>query len=318
MKIGPIRIARAATLAPMEEHTNHPFRCIAKRFGAALVVSERIDAADVAARDRRALRLLHTSSTEAPRAAQLSGADPNVMAAAAEIVAGLGFDLVDLNFDCSIRRLAARGEGGVLLSDPPAIERIVAAVRKRVAIPVMLKIRSGPDAEHPTAVEVAKRAEGAGAAAVCVHGRSVAQGYVGEADWSVIRAVKQAVGIPVLGSGSIRTAADALALLRDTGADAAAIARGCLGNPWIFQQTQSLLSSGPMSSAPSLHQRGRVLLELVEGEFQLYGQPLALRRLPRTAGYFAHWLANPAPFRESLRGLDSLAQFRRAVREYFG
>src|SRR5947207_7796086 len=145
MRIGSHPIAHPVALAPMEEHTNHPFRLLMKQFGASLVCTERVDAIDVARRDRRALRLLHTSSQEAPRAGQISGADPAVMAEAARVVEERGFDLVDLNFECPIRRLLNRGEGGALLADPPAIARIVAAVMRAVSIPVTLKIRSGPD-----------------------------------------------------------------------------------------------------------------------------------------------------------------------------
>src|SRR5262245_15639221 len=193
MHIGPVRVAHPFTLAPMEEHTSLPFRLLMKRFGASLVCSERVDAVDVAKRDRRALRLLATTSSEAPRAGQISGADPSVLAEAARVVEELGHDIVDLNFECPIRRLLSRGEGGALLGDPPAVERIVEAVRRAVNLPVTLKIRSGPDAEHETAPEVARRAEQAGAAAVDVHARSVAQAYAGGPDLGVVTRVKQAV-----------------------------------------------------------------------------------------------------------------------------
>src|SRR5438477_8084366 len=155
----PFRLSHPITLAPMEEHTNYPFRVLMKQHGASFVCTERIDAVDVARRDRRALRLLYTTSSEKPRAGQISGADPAVMAEAARVVEEQGFDIVDLNFECPIRRLVQRGEGGALLADPSAIERIVEAVRRAVNIPVTLKIRSGPDAEHETAAEVARRAE---------------------------------------------------------------------------------------------------------------------------------------------------------------
>src|SRR6516165_10780155 len=145
MKIGPVRVAHAIILAPMEEHTNYPFRLLMKQFGASLVCTERIDAGDVIRRDRRALRLLYTNPQEAPRAGQISGADPVVMAEAARVVEEQGFDLVDLNFECPIRRLMNRGEGGALMAEPAAIGQLVAAVARVVSIPVTLKIRSGPD-----------------------------------------------------------------------------------------------------------------------------------------------------------------------------
>jgi nifR3 family TIM-barrel protein len=317
MKIGPLAIAHPLTLAALEEHSNYPFRLLMKEFGASLVFSERVDAAWVARRDRRGLRRLYTTPAEAPRGGQLSGRDAAVLAAAAAVVEELGFDLVDLNFECPVRRLLARGEGGALLAQPAALARLVAAVVGAVSLPVTLKIRSGPDAEHSTAVEVARRAEQAGAAAVSVHARSVAQGYVGAADWDVVAAVKQAVRIPVVGSGGIRTAADAIDSWRRSGADAVAIGRGCLGNPWIFRQGRAMLGGGPPHAGPTPSQRGRALLRLIEGEFHLYGRAVALRRLPRASGYFARFLPQAAAFRQAVRQASDLAQVRRLVHEYF-
>jgi nifR3 family TIM-barrel protein len=317
MKIGPVRIAHPVTLAPMEEHTNHPFRLLMKQFGASLVCTERIDACDVARRDRRALRLLYTTPQETPRAGQISGADPAVMAQAARVVEEHGFDIVDLNFECPIRRLLNRGEGGALLADPPAVARIVEATKKAVNIPVTLKIRSGPDAERETAPEIARLAESAGAAAVDVHARSVAQAYVGGPDWSAVARVRQAVTIPVLGSGGVREPGDVKRFLSETGADAVAIGRGCLGNPWIFQQARALVQGGTAVRPPTTSERGRALLQLVEGEFHLYGTPLAMRRLARTSCYFAKFLPDFPAFREAVHRVRDLGDFRRLVREHF-
>ncbi len=317
MKIGPVRIAHSITLAPMEEHTNLPFRMLMKQFGASLVCTERIDAADVARRDRRAMKLLATNPQEAPRAGQISGADPLVMAEAARVVEERGFDIVDLNFECPIKRLLNRQEGGALLSDPPAIERIVAAVVRGVSIPVTLKIRTGPDAQTETAVEVARRAEQAGAAAVDVHARSVEQAYVGGPDWLVVARVKQAVQIPVSGSGGIRTPHDAVRNLAESGADAVAIGRGCLGNPWIFRQARTLVQGGAEVAGPSPAERGRVLLGLVEGEFQFYGAAAALRRLARTSCYFAKFVPNFDAWRDAIHRVRDLPEFRRLVKEHF-
>jgi tRNA-dihydrouridine synthase B len=318
MKIGTLTIANRLTLAPMEEHTNFPFRMLMKQAGAGLVVTERIDAADVAQRDRRAMRLLYSQPSESPRAGQISGADPDTMAAAAEVVAEEGFNLIDLNFECPIRRLISRGEGGALMDSPERIGQIVAAVVRATALPVTIKIRSGPRAGENTAVEVAQRAEDAGAAAVSVHARSVEQAYVGGPDWSVLTEVKNATCLPVIGGGGIRTAEDVPRMLAETGVDAVSIGRGCLGNPWIFRQARALLSGGSRPAAPSLAERGRLMLQLIEGEFHLYGAPLALRRLPRMSGYFAQWLEDGADFRTAVRQVKNLPQFRRVAREYFG
>lgn len=318
MKIGPLTINNRLTLAPMEEHTNFPFRLLMKQSGAGLVVTERVDAADVARRDRRAMRLLYTQTAESPRAGQISGADPTVMAEAARVVAELGFNLVDLNFECPIRRLMSRGEGGALMQSPEKIGQIVAAVVAAVSIPVTLKIRTGPDAAQETAVEVTQRAEDAGAAAVSVHARSVQQAYVGGPDWSVLQRVKQATCIPVIGNGGIRTAEDVPQMLETTGVDAVAIGRGCLGNPWIFRQARGLLNGSSRPPAATLAERGRALVQLIEGEFHIYGPPLALRRLPRMSGYFAQALPEGAAFRAAVREVKNFAQFKRLAKEWFG
>ena len=317
MRIGHVSVAHPITLAPMEEHTNPPFRLLMKQHGASLVCGERIDACDVAKRDRRAMRLLSTSPGERPAVGQISGKDPLEMADAAKVVEAQGFSIVDLNFECPIRRLIGRGEGGALMSDPDAIARIVEAVVKSVSIPVTLKIRSGPDGEHETAPEISRLAERAGAAAVDVHARSVAQSYVGGPDWSVVSRVKQAVSIPVLGSGGVRTAEDAIRFLKETGADGVAIGRGCLGNPWIFQQARSLVLGGAAIAPPSNAERARVLLSLVEGEFDYYGNHLALKRLPRTSCYFAKFLTDFASFREAVQKVKHFPDFRRLVHEHF-
>ena len=317
MRIGHVSVAHPVTLAPMEEHTNPPFRMLMKQHGASLVCGERIDACDVAKRDRRAMRLLSTNPGERPAVGQISGRDPHEMAEAAKIVEAQGFSIVDLNFECPVRRLIGRGEGGALMSDPGAIALIVESVVKAVSIPVTLKIRSGPDGEHETAPEVARLAERAGAAAVDVHARSVAQSYAGGPDWTVIARVKQAVSIPVLGSGGIREAADVVRFLKETGADGVAIGRGCLGNPWIFQQARSLVLGGARMAPPSAAERARVLLHLVEGEFEYYGTHLALKRLPRTSCYFAKFLSDFQGFRTAIQHVKHIQDFRRLVRDHF-
>lgn len=317
MRIGTVNIAHPVVLAPMEEHTSLPFRMLCKQFGASLVCSERLDATDVARRDKRALKLLQTTPGERPAAGQISGGDPHVMAEAAKVVVERGFSIVDLNFECPIRRVLKKNEGGALMADPPAIARIVEAVVRAVDVPVTLKIRSGPDANRETASEVARLAEQSGAAAVDVHARSVAQAYVGGPDWTVIARVRQAISIPVLGSGGIRTAADALRFLRETGADGAAIGRGCLGNPWIFQQARALVQGGAEVAPPTVNERARVLLQFVQQEFEFYGTYLALKRLPRTSCYFAKFLPDFAGFRDAVQKVRSLAEFQRLVRGHF-
>ncbi|MBL8828469.1 MAG: tRNA-dihydrouridine synthase, partial [Planctomycetaceae bacterium] len=255
---------------------------------------------------------------EKPRVGQISGGDPAVMAAAARVVEEQGFDIVDLNFECPIKRLMNRGEGGALMADPAAIEAIASAVVKAVSIPVTLKLRTGPDAEQETAVEITRRAESVGAAAVEVHARSVAQAYVGGPDWSVVARVKQATSIPVFGSGGVREPSDAIRYLNESGADGVAIGRGCLGNPWIFRQIVALYQGGAQLPPPSAAERSRVLLRLVEDEFHFYGATVALRRLPRVSCYFAKHLPDFAEFRTAVNKIRNLGEFRQLVRATWG
>jgi len=301
----------------MEEHTSYPFRKFMKDHGAALVTSERIDAADVAARDRRALRLLSTRPDEAPRAGQISGRDPAVMAEAARVVEEQGFDIVDLNFECPIRRLLDRGEGGALMEDPPAIAAVVAAVGKAVSIPVTVKIRTGPRGERETAPEVGRLAEAEGASAIGIHARSVEQAYKGGPDPGAIARVKAAVSIPVFGSGGVRTAEDARKLLAETGADGVAIGRGCLGNPWIFREARALVLGGPRLPPPTPAARGQALLRLVEMQARFMGDGLTLKALPRTACYFAKFLPGFDEFRQGVHRVRKLQEFKRLVLEHF-
>ncbi len=317
MKISGVAIQHPAILAPMEEHTSYPFRKLMKDFGAALVCSERVDACDVARRDRRALKLLFTRPEEKPRAGQISGRDTAVMAEAARVVEELGFDFVDLNFECPIRRLLARNEGGALLSDPAAIGAIVSAVRRAVRIPITLKIRTGPDADRETAAEVGRAAEAEGAAAVDLHARSVAQAYKGGPDWSAIARLRAAVGIPVFGSGGVRTARDAMAMVEATGASAVAVGRGCLGNPWIFSEARALFLGGAPPAPPSPSQRGRALLDLVDRQVEYMGRGLTLKRLPRTACYFARFLPRFEEFRSGIHRVRDLRELKQLVIDFF-
>jgi nifR3 family TIM-barrel protein len=301
----------------MEEHTSHPFRMLMKRFGASFVCTERLDARDVARRERRAMRLLHASPGEAPRAGQISGCDVGELSAAARVVEELGFDVVDLNFECPIRRLLDRGEGGALLARPRVVAQLVEAVVKSVSIPVTLKIRTGPDANAETAPEIGRLVQDTGAAAIELHARSVAQGYAGGPDWSAVRRLKEAVTIPVFGSGGVRRASDALQFLAVSGADGVAIGRGCLGNPWIFVELRARLQKYPVPRPPTERERGLALLQLVEGEFRFYGSSVALKRLPRTSCYFAKHRDDFTEFRRQIHGVASLEAFRRLVRTYF-
>lgn len=304
-------------LAPMEEHTSLPFRMRARAHGAGLVFAERLDAEDVAERDKRALKLLATEPGERPAVAQISTRDPAVAAEAARVCAEHGFAAVDLNCECPVKRVLAKGAGGALMAEPAQIGLILAAMVAAAGIPVTVKLRSGPDDATENAVDCVRAAADAGAALAMVHSRSVATGYAGPADWAVSARAKAATSIAVVASGGIRTAEDAVACLRATGCDGVAIARGCLGNPWIFARARALHGGSPPAAPPDIQARGRELIALVEAEWRWYGPGLARRRLPRTACYFAKNEAWFAEFRSGVQQVRDLDGLRRLVRERF-
>ena len=317
MRIGPLTIAPPVTLAPLEEHSNSPFRLLMKQFGAGLVSTERVGAAEVARRGRRALRLLYTSPAEWPCAAQISGSDPVEMAAAAQIVAELGFCMVDLNFECPVRRLLARGEGGAMMADPARIGRIVEQVAHAVA-----------DSRHAQDPQRAGRRARDGGRGGPAGGTGRGVGRLRSRPERGPR-LRRRAGLVRFGPGQ--------ASGRDPGDRQRRHSRGGRrgandrglgrrrrgGRPGVPGQSVDLSADrradagvGP-GRGPTLAERGRALLQLVEGEFHLYGVPLALRRLPRTSGYFAQWLADAAGFRQAAAKVGNLAQFRRLVKQYF-
>ena len=316
MLIGTLTVANPLVLAPMEEHTSLPMRQLMRRHGAGLVYAERLDAEDVAARDKRALKLLATDPSERPCVAQISTNDPDAAGAAAVVCAEKGFAAVDLNGECPVKRVLAKGAGGALMADPALIGRVVTAM-VRAGLPVTVKLRSGPTDADETAIACAKAAADAGAGALMVHSRSVATGYAGPANPDVCARVAAAVRIPVIASGGVRNAEDAVHLLRSTGCAGVAIARGCLGEPWIFARARALLAGTAVPPDPSNEERGRALLSLAEGEWRYYGPGLAIRRLPRTACYFAKPFPWFSEFRSEVQQVKDLDGLRRLVRERF-
>lgn len=317
MRIGGLDLSHPFVLAPMEEHTELPLRLLMRRHGASAVWGERLDAAEVASGDKRARKLLATDPAERPALAQVSASAAGPAAEAARVVEGLGYAGVDLNAECPVRRVLGCGEGGALMGDLDRLQAIVAAMAAAVRIPVWVKLRSGPVDGQENAAEAVARCAAAGAAGVMVHARSVATGYAGAADWTVIARARTAAAIPVIASGGIRTAEDACACLRATGAAAVAIARGCLGEPWIFARARALHAGSPPPAPPTPEQRGRELLRLAEEEWRFFGPGLALRRLPRTACYFAKPFPWFAEFRSAVQQARDLAALKRLVQERF-
>jgi tRNA-dihydrouridine synthase B len=253
--IGDAEIANRVVLAPMAGVTDLPFRLLVKEFGCGLVCAPMVSAMALQYGNPGTKKLLSISEAERPVAVQVFGSHPAVMAEAARYVADLGPDIIDINMGCPTPKIVDGGDGCALMRDPVKAARIVEAVVKAVTIPVTVKMRKGWDDEHSTAVELSRLAEGVGATALCIHGRTREQFYSGAADWSVITAVKAAVTIPVIGNGDVHTPHDAARLLHETGCDAVMVGRAGLGNPWLFGQILRYLHCGEILPDPTPDER---------------------------------------------------------------
>jgi tRNA-dihydrouridine synthase B len=242
LSIGNITISPPLILAPMSGVSDLTYRLISRSFGAPFAFTEMISARALTYRNKRCLDMLVSSPADRPLGVQLLGNDPDVLLAALDVLEAHQFDLVDLNAACPVAKVVRRGEGAGLLREPSRVAKLLGVLVTRVKVPVTIKIRAGWDERSINAREVAIVAEDAGAAAIFVHGRTRSQGYKGEVDYRIIRAVKEAVKIPVVGSGDVFSAELAMKMLEETGCDGVAMARGAMGNPWIFNQTVALLS----------------------------------------------------------------------------
>ncbi|MDD3249662.1 MAG: tRNA dihydrouridine synthase DusB [Smithellaceae bacterium] len=304
-------------LAPLAGVTNLPFRLVARRCGCSLCFTEMISANGLIRESAQTLQYLKTSPEDRPLGVQLFGADPRVMARAAEVVAAQKPALIDINMGCPVKKVIKTGSGAVLMKDPLLAGRIIAAVVRATRLPVSVKIRSGWNSGAINAVQIAKIAEDSGAAMIIVHGRTADQGFSGSADWDVIGRVKSAVRIPVVGNGDIRKPGDALRILAQTGCDAVMVGRGALGNPWIFQGIRQLLAGEKDYSHPSLSDRQKVIEQHWEEEVRYCGRHFADRSFRKQLLWYTRGLAGSARLRETLGKMTDSDAMRSEVGRYF-
>jgi tRNA-dihydrouridine synthase B len=317
LRVGDVTLRNALILAPLAGITDYPFRALARRFGAGLVVSEMIASQALVRNSARSERMAGTAREEFPLAVQISGADPYVMAEAATMNEALGAAIIDINMGCPQNKVVKTGAGAALLRDEILAGRIMEAVVKAVSVPVTVKIRLGWDAGHMNAGRIAHIAQEEGLSMVTVHGRTKGQMFSGKADWAAIGAVKETVSIPVIANGDIKTPEDVSACLRITLADGVMLGRGAMGRPWIFQQVIHALGNHRSGGRPALEEQYGIARGHLESIMDFYGMPTGLWMSRKHMAWYTRGLPGGAQFRQALNEAGSPEEVRALLRDFY-
>ncbi len=307
LTIGSVKIANPLALAPMEEITDIPFRVLCRKRGAGYVVTEFTSSEALIRNVPKALRKIRFLDRERPVGVQIFGANPDVMAEAARIIAPSRPDVIDINCGCWNRNHALRGEGAGLLRDLGRMDKVIRAVVRAVHIPVTVKTRLGWDGRDIRILDIARMVEQAGAQALSLHCRTRCQGYKGRAEWPWLAKVKQVISIPLIGNGDIRSPQDVRAML-STGCDGVMIGRAALTNPWIFEQTLHSFHTGQHLPPPAISQRITDCIEHLELAVRVRGKREGIVRFRKYYNGYLHGLPNAARLRLELMGLSDLHQ----------
>lgn len=303
-------------LAPMAGITDFPFRKICRELGAGLVFSEMLSVEALVREHKRTKGMLITDPGERPVVFQIFGSKPATMAEAARIVSRGEVDFIDINMGCPVPKVLKSGAGSALLRDIGLAREIMAAVVGASTVPVTVKIRLGWDAGSIVAPDLARAAESAGIAAVTVHARTKSQGFSGHADWSMIKAVKECVGIPVIGNGDVRTAPDARRMMDETGCDGVMIGRAIQGYPWIFREARQYLMTGELPAPPTIAEREAVMLRHLRDVTTLVGEDVGVREMRKHLCWYTRGLPGGAEFREKVNKLFRVSEVEREINEF--
>lgn len=314
MNIGNVKLKNKLVLAPMAGVTDLAFRKLCIEEGAGMTCTEMVSAKAVLYNNKNTDILLETFPQEHPSALQMFGSDPDIMAEiGARLADEYSFDIIDVNMGCPVPKIVNNGEGSALMKNPELVEKILTAMVKKISKPVTVKIRKGFNDEMVNAVEIAKIAESCGVAAVAVHGRTREQYYAGEADWDIIRRVKEAVSIPVVGNGDVTSPQDAARMLDETGCDAVMIGRAVRGNPWLFRQINAYLETGELINKPSGEEIGKMILRHGKMSVELKGEYTGIREMRKHVAWYLYGVQHAASLRNKVNFVETYDELEELI-----
>ncbi len=317
MQIGPYKLRNRLVLAPMAGVTDRPFRQLCKAMGAGLAVSEMVSCNSALWGSRQTLRRMNHEGEVEPRAVQIAGADPTMMADAARFNVERGAQIIDINMGCPAKKVCNVMAGSALLRNERLVGQILEAVVAAVDVPVTLKLRTGWEPGNRNAVAVARVAEQAGVQALAIHGRTRACGFAGEAEYQTIRDVKQAVAVPVIANGDIADPVKARQVLETTGVDAVMIGRAAQGRPWIFREIEHYLSTGQLLPEPGAKEIRTIMIQHINNLYAFYGEYTGVRVARKHIGWYSKGQRDGAEFRRQVNGVESPEEQMTLIETYF-
>ena len=316
LTIGNVTLPNNLILAPMAGVTDLPFRLLCKEQGAGLLCMEMVSAKAILYKNKNTESLLTIDERECPVSLQLFGSEPDIISQIAHEIEERPFDILDLNMGCPVPKIVNNGEGSALMKNPRLAGEIIEKTARAIKKPVTVKIRKGFDDNHVNAVEMAKIAEASGAAAIAVHGRTREQYYSGKADWDIIRQVKEAVSIPVIGNGDLLTAEDVIAMYEQTGCDGFMIARGAQGNPWIFKQILHYFETGEHLRKPSFTEVKEMILRHAKMMQEYKGEYIGMREIRKHAAWYTAGYPNSAKLRVLINEVETYDELEACLNKF--